>query len=267
MDTDRVAAAFDDRAAAYARSGWHVGYAERLVELMQLPGGAQVLDAATGTGFAALAAMRKVGPSGKVLGVDVSEGMLERARAYLDDHGAAGVQLMCADASALGQLPDESFDAVICSAGLLYMPVHQALCEWRRVLRYPGIVGFSTMRAGFPVASRIFRMQAANRGLALPDPAEELGHPDRCRQALTAAGFTVRDIVEETVRFSAADLAGAWEAHARGAFADAVKRFPEAAARGFRAEYEQAIADLLRENEVSVCDAQVIYAIGDVAMP
>lgn len=80
-DVRAIAESFDARAAAYAFSGWHRRAAERLVALCALRPGDRVLDAATGTGFAALAAARVVGPEGRVVGVDISPGMLRQARA------------------------------------------------------------------------------------------------------------------------------------------------------------------------------------------
>ena len=50
--------------------------ARRLVELAALPPGAQVSDIATGTGWAAIAAAQHVGPTGRVLGVDLAPELL-----------------------------------------------------------------------------------------------------------------------------------------------------------------------------------------------
>jgi ubiquinone/menaquinone biosynthesis C-methylase UbiE len=82
MDTRReeIAATFDRRAPGYRDSDWHRASAERLVDLCDLKPGDRVLDAGTGTGFAALHAARKVGPGGRVVGVDISQGMLSETR-------------------------------------------------------------------------------------------------------------------------------------------------------------------------------------------
>ena len=74
-----MAAAFNTRAASYCRNEWHRTCAERLVALCEIPAGCRVLDACTGTGFAALAVARVVGREGRVVGVDVSAGMLVEA--------------------------------------------------------------------------------------------------------------------------------------------------------------------------------------------
>src|SRR4051794_21283176 len=80
--------------------------------------GERVLDVATGSGGGALAAAEAVGPTGAVLGVDISEAMVVRARARvaagtarferrdMDDTGAATA----------------SFDAVVSAFGLMYAP-------------------------------------------------------------------------------------------------------------------------------------------------
>ena len=61
--------------------------AQRLVEVADLPPGGRVLDVATGTGHAAIAAAARLGPTGSVLGIDISEGMLEIARGTIEPLG------------------------------------------------------------------------------------------------------------------------------------------------------------------------------------
>jgi ubiquinone/menaquinone biosynthesis C-methylase UbiE len=72
-------ASFDARAERYDQNEWYRACAERLVELSDLGHGAMVLDAGTGTGFAAIAAARAVGAHGRVAGspVDVLSRMIE----------------------------------------------------------------------------------------------------------------------------------------------------------------------------------------------
>jgi len=99
--------------------------------------GEQVLDVACGTGLVTFAAARAVGPTGRVVGVDLAGRMVAAAGRRADTLGLANVGFARMDAEALA-LPDASVDAVLCSLGLMYLPEPaQALREMRRVLR-PG---------------------------------------------------------------------------------------------------------------------------------
>lgn len=248
--------AFDARADDYPRSDWHLWYAERLVALAAPVPGMRVLDAATGTGFAARAIARAVGPSGRVVGVDISAAMLAMTGS------ADGIEYLNADATRLDQFADESFDVVLCSAGLLYMPVRAALTEWRRLLVPGGLVGFSTMRQGSPIGGRLFREQAAAFGLSLADPAAPLGSVERCHAVMREAGFVPADVVAGTVRFSKADLDGAWEAHIRTPRYDSVNNLPAEHLADFRDRYTAALADAIDGDPDGALEADVLYAFG-----
>ncbi len=72
---DRAAEHFDDTPLAF----WDVA-GRRTVERLALDPGAAVLDVGCGTGASALAAAEAVGAKGTVLGVDLAEKLLEKAR-------------------------------------------------------------------------------------------------------------------------------------------------------------------------------------------
>lgn len=102
--------------------------------------GEQVLDVACGTGLVTFEAARAVGPSGRVLGVDLSGGMVAVARQRALQRRAANIGFERMDAEALA-LPDARFDVVLCALGLMYLPQpEQGLREMRRLLRPGGRV-------------------------------------------------------------------------------------------------------------------------------
>jgi ubiquinone/menaquinone biosynthesis C-methylase UbiE len=104
-----------------------------------------VLDVATGTGRVPVALLQE-GFSGQLIGLDLSWGMLARARSNLLPHRDQ-VQLLWQDAS---QLPfdDGSFHAVTCLESLEFFPSPvEALSEMARVLA-PGGVLLLTNRVG-----------------------------------------------------------------------------------------------------------------------
>jgi ubiquinone/menaquinone biosynthesis C-methylase UbiE len=129
-----------DLAAAEYESLWATQLAPAQSEAMVCAGlapGEHVLEVACGTGTTAIEAACSVSPGGDVMGVDLSGRMVEIARARAQQqHANARFERM--DAEQLG-LPDESFDAVLCVLGLMYMPYpEKALREMRRVLRPHG---------------------------------------------------------------------------------------------------------------------------------
>ena len=77
-----IAATFDRRASSYNRNDWHRRCAEQLTEFCGLVAGQVVLDAGTGTGLVAIAAAPHVGVSGRIVAVDLSNGMLRVARQH-----------------------------------------------------------------------------------------------------------------------------------------------------------------------------------------
>jgi ubiquinone/menaquinone biosynthesis C-methylase UbiE len=66
---------------------FHRQAATRLVELAKLQPGQHVLDIATGTGLAAIAAAQVVSSTGHVLGTDFALGMLQQAQQKVEDLG------------------------------------------------------------------------------------------------------------------------------------------------------------------------------------
>jgi ubiquinone/menaquinone biosynthesis C-methylase UbiE len=77
---------FDDPANSLAK------YGERTVKLLNLSPGVKVLDLACGTGASAIPAAVAAGPTGYVMGIDLSENMLSLARAKAKEVGLKNVE-------------------------------------------------------------------------------------------------------------------------------------------------------------------------------
>jgi SAM-dependent methyltransferase len=99
--------------------------------------GETVLDIGSGAGMDLLLAARRVGPTGRAIGVDMTTAMIERARASAVAAGLTNVELRQGDATRL-PLEDASVDVVISNGVLNLVPEKEkAFAEILRVLR-PG---------------------------------------------------------------------------------------------------------------------------------
>jgi arsenite methyltransferase len=99
--------------------------------------GETVLDIGCGAGMDLLLAARRVGPSGRAIGVDMTDAMRDRARTSAAASGLTNVEVQRADATAL-PLADASVDVVISNGVINLIPEKEkAFGEIRRVLR-PG---------------------------------------------------------------------------------------------------------------------------------
>lgn len=126
---------------------WYGEVTRQMLDLARIQPGQRILDIAAGAGEPAVSAAERVGPSGYVLATDISEGIVELALQVARERGFKQIETRAMDGEKL-DLPDASFDAVLCRLGLMYMPHPvKALREWRRALRPGGrvaVVVFST---------------------------------------------------------------------------------------------------------------------------
>jgi ubiquinone/menaquinone biosynthesis C-methylase UbiE len=133
-------------------------WAKELLDTVALPAGTHVLDVACGTGIVTRLAASQVGPTGRVVGLDINEVMLAVARAQPQPTGVQ-VEWQQGDATRL-PFPDAEFGAVLCQQGLQYMPDRPtALREMKRVLASGGLLGLSVFSQS--IAYQIFERTAA----------------------------------------------------------------------------------------------------------
>ena len=144
--SDRIAGLFDLVSESYDRVGvdFFRPIAAGLVAALDLAPGQRVLDVGCGRGAVLTLAAPIVAPSDRVLGVDMSQGMLDRAREELDEAGLDWVELARADGQRL-ELPAASFDVISASLVLFFMPdPPAALKSWFAVLATGGRVGVTS---------------------------------------------------------------------------------------------------------------------------
>lgn len=136
-----VATLYDQRSQTYDRGDFHPSLADHLIQQARIQPGQKVLDLATGTGLVALKAAQLVGSTGKVVGVDISTGLLRQAKRKLETTGLTNVEFIFADVETF-LFPEHSFERILCCSALPLIPnVPANLCRWQRFLVPDGLIG------------------------------------------------------------------------------------------------------------------------------
>ncbi|MCG6137517.1 MAG: class I SAM-dependent methyltransferase [Nostoc sp. LLA-1] len=217
----------------------YLSLANRLLEIAQPQPGQEILDVATGTGLVAIPAAQIVGSSGRVVGVDISKGMLEQAQRKITTLGLTNVELIEADADYL-DFNDSSFDIIFCSSALVYLTdIPNSLQQWYRFLKPGGKVAFSCFAETAHTVAFMFRQKAQAYGIFIPNPNEPLGTPQKCQDLLKEKGFQNIEIVTEQLGFylSNVNVEKLWNGNVIGAFGYQVKELPPERLEQLKAEY------------------------------
>jgi len=90
--------------------------AERLIAVAELPTGATVLDVGTGYGGTLFRVLDRVGATGRVVSIDVSDDCIDWTRGEIAKRGITNAEVLRMNARAM-EFADASFDAVV--AGLV----------------------------------------------------------------------------------------------------------------------------------------------------
>jgi ubiquinone/menaquinone biosynthesis C-methylase UbiE len=166
-------------------------WAPHLVEAAGVAPGQTVLDVACGTGVVARTAADRMGGEGRVVGLDLNDGMLTVARRLRPD-----IEWRQGDAA---ELPFEAgaFDVVLCQAALMFFPDRaRALREMARVATDGGTVAVQVWdrleaQAGFVPLYETLARHVGPEAVELGSSYWVLGDLDLVASLLDAAGLRI----------------------------------------------------------------------------
>ncbi|QLQ36601.1 class I SAM-dependent methyltransferase [Micromonospora robiginosa] len=215
-----VTQAFNQAAASYDRMGveFFTPMGRRLVERVAPRPGERVLDVGCGRGACLFPAAERVGPTGRVLGVDIAEAMVAEAREAARRAGLTTVEARVMDGEH-PDLPARSYDVVTGSYSVIFFPdAPAALARYAGLLADGGRLGFTSpvfTADTFPFLPPVFTELIPRELLRnLPpewQPAELsrrfnswLADPADLVRTLRGAGFAEVDVADEDVAMTAA---------------------------------------------------------------
>ena len=195
--------------------------ADILIDRARIKAGERVLDVGCGSGSTTFAFARAVGPSGHVMGIDISGPMLARAREVTPK--GAPVEFVLADATVHSFTP-ENFDLLASRFGVMFFADPAlSFANLRKALRPSGRLAFACWREARENPLFMTPLQAVYRHVPkMPQVGPEDPGPfsfasqGRVNRILSAAGFS--DVAMEPCNL-ALDIAvgGGLDAAVKGA--------------------------------------------------
>jgi protein-L-isoaspartate(D-aspartate) O-methyltransferase len=179
-----------------------------MLEQLRPPPGGSILEIGAGTGYNAALLSELVGPSGRVVTVDIDPEVADEARGHLSEAGVTNVVVICGD-GALGEADGAPYDGIIVTAG-----VADLAPAWMAQLRPGGVPAvFEFAPHGLSGrASPCLLGPAGFAALDLAGPAVAAEGPVRHRTLeLAVRGYG--EAAEQAARL--AGLATAWDAAGR----------------------------------------------------
>ena len=256
-----------DKAAVYYEAFWHKQLApaqQRMLELAALQPGERVLDLACGTGLVTFPAAEAVGPSGEVLGTDLSQGMIDLVREIAAQRGVTNVLFDRMDAEVLGALGSSTFDAALCALGLMYVPdVLRSLQEQFRVLKPGGRAAAAVWgqrdRCGW---AEIFPIVESRIQSEVCPMFFQTGTKDVLAQTMTMAGFAgvVHERLDSPLHYDS-DEEAIGAAFLGGPVALAYSRMDEPVRESAHEEYLASIAPY-RNGKAYDVPGEFVIAVG-----
>lgn len=262
----RVATRFDRLAPTYDRESQRLYpfAADRLIVLLAPSPGEKILDVAAGTGAVTFAAAQAVGPGGRVVAIDVSQGMLARLEEKLRHFRLAHVDIHTMDAGRL-EFRSSYFHHTVCGFGLCFLPDPlRALAEWVRVTRPGGRVLFSCHGpAAFrPMVERLFA-RLERLGVSPPAGPPALGPlptAEACHAVLAQAGLAETEVRTESFGYHLS-MEAWWEIIEHGILGELIDGLEPDARAWLRAAHLEDIAELAGPDGLWL-EAQTLLAGG-----
>ncbi|HVU10581.1 MAG TPA: class I SAM-dependent methyltransferase, partial [Phototrophicaceae bacterium] len=191
-----------------------------LIERLNIPSGAQVLDIASGRGALLLPAAEKAGSGGRVIGIDLAPEMAALTQAEIERRGLTQASMLLMDADD-PVFERDAFDFITCGYALHFLDYERLLPKLRDLLKPGGVFAASIPNQPGEDTARWMWLFDLTKAVFPPDfqpPAawiapRRLRTPQLAEAALTEAGFARvwTELHTATLYFRDADDWWDWE--------------------------------------------------------
>jgi SAM-dependent methyltransferase len=190
-------------------------WANRVAEIAEIEVGQQVLDVGCGTGTLSRAVRLETGLTGKVIGLDVNQAMLDSAQRQ-----SPKIDWQIGDATAMS-FKDNQFDRVLCQFSLMFIKNRvAAIKEMLRVCKKEGLVVLATWGplhhgGAYDVLINIVRNHVGNDAAKKMSSPWALGKPGVMDALLLSSGVNEYECHERFGQAPYPSMRAFVEAHLR----------------------------------------------------
>ena len=258
----RITATFDLIAEGYDNPSqrFFPFAADYMMSLARPKPGERVLDIATGTGMAAIAAAQAITPGGRVQAIDLAENMLAKAQRNVSKHALSNVDFHTMDAEQL-EFRSNYFDLITCAFGVFFFTDSaQALRSWLRVLKPGGRIIFTSFsRNTFQPMAQWFREAVEATGTPFPEAAwQRLAETTVCQQLVEQAGYQRPEVTTKQLGYHLASENDWWEIIWNSGFRGILNALTPEQQAALRAQHLDQVAGLKTTDGIWL-DVDVIF--------
>ncbi|KAF2639053.1 S-adenosyl-L-methionine-dependent methyltransferase [Massarina eburnea CBS 473.64] len=180
---------------------WHPDFTKRFISHLSIQPGQHVLDLACGTGLLTFLEADVVGSNGKVVGVDVTPGMLAMATYKKQQAGDrySNVSLHQGDVlhlDAIEDLKGSTFDVITLASAFVLFPDPKAAVEhWSQFLKPGGVLALDATHPRNLVSGMVLERTARRLELSVPYNRSWSQSESTLKEVVESAGLRVESVV------------------------------------------------------------------------
>ena len=238
--------------------------ADTMVHFLHPEPDCKILDIATGTGVAAVAAGKQLGSQGRVHAIDLSAGMIEKATDNVEKMALNNIDFHLMDAEKL-EFKDNYFDYAMCAFGLFFLPdIQAALKQFFRVLKTNGRLVFTSFNLdSFQPMADIFRTQMEEYGIKVENPAwYKLNTRQQCEQLLSDVGAINIEVHEKQMGYYLNSEQDWWPAMWNSGWRGYLEQLTAEQLEQFQKQHLDSVRELVTDKGLWL-DVTVLFALGE----